>query len=126
LGGLEKDLFLMKPMVILTGKSLLFCLFFHSFFHSFFLSLVPLLFSSFAHRSLFDHTNTWWEARGLTNVLFLHYGDMSADTAGTIREIAAFLDISLQEDLLPGILQAVTMEGMRSNLLYVPAFLFFL
>jgi aryl sulfotransferase len=49
---------------------------------------------------------------------------MLADTAGAVREIAAFLDIPLQEDLLPGILQAVSMEGMRSNLLCVPAFLF--
>jgi aryl sulfotransferase len=49
---------------------------------------------------------------------------MLADTEGTIREIATFLEIPIQEELLPGILQAVSMEGMRNNLLCVPAFLF--
>jgi aryl sulfotransferase len=66
--------------------------------------------------SLFDNVRTWWEYRHLPNILFLHYADMLEDTEGAIREIASFLEIPIQEALLPGILQAVSLEGMKKNL----------
>jgi aryl sulfotransferase len=75
-------------------------------------------------RSLFDHVKTWWEARKLPNVLFVHYGDLLENTEKGIREIAAFLDIPVSDELMPGILQAVSFEGMRNNLLCIPSFIF--
>lgn len=75
--------------------------------------------------SFFDHAATWWAYRHLPNILFLHYADMLEDTEGAIREIVGFLDIPIQEEYVPAILQAVSFEGMRSNLLCVPADLAF-
>ena len=40
---------------------------------------------------------------------------MLADTEGEIRRIAAFLNIPLDEDALPAILQAVTLNAMRDR-----------
>ncbi len=61
------------------------------------------------------HTDTWWAYRHLPNILFVHYNDLLADTEGEIRRIAAFLNIPLEEDALPAILQAVTLNAMRDR-----------
>jgi aryl sulfotransferase len=53
--------------------------------------------------------------------MFIHYVDMLENTEKSIRQIASFLEIPIQEELLPGILEAVSFEGMRKNLLCLPA-----
>jgi aryl sulfotransferase len=70
--------------------------------------------------SLFDHMATWWKFRHLPNIMFIHYADMLENTEKSIRQIASFLEIPIQEELLPGILEAVSFEGMRKNLLCLP------
>jgi aryl sulfotransferase len=48
--------------------------------------------------SLFDNVASWWPTRDMPNVCFIHFNDMKADLAGSVRKIAAFLDIPILED----------------------------
>ncbi len=43
------------------------------------------------------HTRSFWPFRRLPNVLFVHYADMLADTAGTAGTVAAYADIPADE-----------------------------
>ena len=57
----------------------------------------------------FGHLLSWWAQRHNPGVLLLTYEQMSADPQGTIRRVAAFCDIALDDELL-----ALTLE--RSSL----------
>ncbi len=61
------------------------------------------------------HTQSWWAYRHLPNILFVHYNDLKADLAGEINRIADFLAIPLANDALPSILDAVSLEAMRTR-----------
>jgi aryl sulfotransferase len=61
------------------------------------------------------HLSTWWQSRDADNVLFVHYGDLSADTPGEIQRIADFLGIEIAEDSWPSLLHSVTMDNMRKE-----------
>lgn len=74
--------------------------------------------------SLFDHVASWWDYRHLSNIKFMHYTDMLNDTEGAIREIAAFLDIPIDEACMPHILEAVSLKHMKQHGLCVPPVLF--
>ncbi len=74
--------------------------------------------------SLFDHVACWWEYRHLPNIKFLHYADMLADTEGAIREIAAFLEIPIDEACMPKILESVSLQHMKQHGLCVPPVFF--
>jgi aryl sulfotransferase len=60
-----------------------------------------------------DHVRGWWAFRHLPNVLFVHYANLKADLAGQIRSIARFLDIPLDESLMPKILKHCGIDYMR-------------
>ena len=61
------------------------------------------------------HLATWWAARDLPNVMFVHYGDLLTDTDAEMRRIAAFLDIEVDEEAWPEILRVVRIESMRED-----------
>jgi aryl sulfotransferase len=61
------------------------------------------------------HLSTWWEFRDVPNILFVHYGDMQADTQGEIQRIADFCGISVDEAKWPAILETVTLDSMREE-----------
>ncbi|GAB4007837.1 hypothetical protein GCM10029992_62630 [Glycomyces albus] len=61
------------------------------------------------------HVNGFWEKRNEPNVLLLHYADMKADLEGQMRRIAAALDIEIDEDLWPDLVEAATFEQVRSK-----------
>jgi aryl sulfotransferase len=61
------------------------------------------------------HTQTWWNYRHLPNILFVHYADLKNDLVGEIRRIADFLAIPLADELLPSILEAVSLDAMRTR-----------
>ncbi len=63
------------------------------------------------------HTRTWWAYRHLPNILFVHYNDLLDDLGGEIERVADFLNIPLNEDALPEIVQAVTFDAMRERAL---------
>lgn len=65
--------------------------------------------------SCFDQVRTWWEYRHLPNILFIHYNDMLADLGGSIRKIAAFLNIPIQEEYFDHIVKSNTFDYMKEN-----------
>lgn len=62
-----------------------------------------------------SHVKSWWEYRHLDNIHFVHFADLLSDPERAIRRIAAFLDIQIDEDKLPGILERVTFASMKKN-----------
>jgi aryl sulfotransferase len=68
-----------------------------------------------------DNLRSWWQARTLPNVLFVHYADLVSNMSAEIERIAAFLDLPLSADRLPSILSNCSFDSMRANArLYVP------
>lgn len=64
----------------------------------------------FAH-----HIRQAWAARHRDDVLLLHYADLRADLAGEMRRIAAFLDIDVDEDRWPALVEAAGFDAMRAR-----------
>ena len=61
------------------------------------------------------HLSTWWAARDLPNVLFVHYSDLKADPKAEIQRIADFLGIEVAADAWPAILESVGLDAMRTE-----------
>jgi aryl sulfotransferase len=61
------------------------------------------------------HVATWWDVRDLPNVLFVHYGDLKADTENEIRRIASFCDIEVDDEAWPELVASVGFEAMRTE-----------
>lgn len=70
----------------------------------------------------FDHVLPWYEHRHKSNILFITYEQLKADTGGMIQKIADFLGdehgASLRNDdtILPRILDNCSIESMRAFL----------
>lgn len=62
-----------------------------------------------------ENIRSWWEIRNLPNVKLLHYNDMKADMPGQIRNIAAHLQIPIDEGRWPAILEHCSIDYMRDN-----------
>ncbi|MDQ5851064.1 MAG: sulfotransferase domain-containing protein [Chloroflexota bacterium] len=62
-----------------------------------------------------ENVRSWWEIRHLPNVLLLHFNDLKADMPGQIRRIAAFLEIPIDEERWPAILEHCSFEYMKAN-----------
>jgi len=61
------------------------------------------------------HAATWWPFRNLPNIMFLHYDDLKADLPGTMRKIAEYLGIPVQEDVWGETVRHCTFEYMREH-----------
>jgi hypothetical protein len=55
--------------------------------------------------SWFDHVASWWPHRRDPNVLFLLYDEVIADLAGTVRRIADFCGLRVDERDMPRIVE---------------------
>lgn len=62
-----------------------------------------------------EHIRSWWGVRALTNVKFLHYNELKADLEGSIRGLAAFLEIPVSEAVFPKIVSHCTFDYMKAN-----------
>ena len=62
-----------------------------------------------------ENIRSWWEIRHLPNVMLLHFSDLKADMAGQIRRIAAFLDIEIDEEKWPAIVEHCSFDYMKSH-----------
>jgi aryl sulfotransferase len=62
----------------------------------------------------FDIEAGYWAERKRSNVLLVHYADLSADLEREMRRIAEFLGISIEEHLWPTLVQAARFEAMRT------------
>ena len=65
--------------------------------------------------SFWENIRTWWEIRNLPNVLFLHFADMKRDLAQTIRRIAEFLDIKINESRWDVIMEHCSFAWMKND-----------
>ena len=63
------------------------------------------------------HAQSWWDYRELPNILFVHFADLLADPDAEIRRISAYLDIPVNEDIWPGLMQGVSFKEMKANAL---------
>src|SRR6185503_16408588 len=61
----------------------------------------------------FDHVASFWPHRRETNVLFVHFNDLQADLDGQMRRVAAFLDITVDEQQWPDQVERCTFDGMK-------------
>jgi len=63
----------------------------------------------------FAHVKSWWEVRDLPNVMLLHFSRLKQDLPGEIRRIAAFLDIPIDEERFPAIVEHCSFDWMKKN-----------
>lgn len=61
------------------------------------------------------HFQSWWDYRHLPNLYFVHFADLLTDPAREIRRLAAYLDIPIDEAMLPRILERISFGAMRDN-----------
>ncbi|HXS62710.1 MAG TPA: sulfotransferase domain-containing protein, partial [Streptosporangiaceae bacterium] len=66
-------------------------------------------------RRTVEHLQTFLDAAGDLDVVYLHYDDLKADLEGQMRQLAARLGIEVGEHRWPGLVQAATFESMRSR-----------
>lgn len=66
-------------------------------------------------KSYWGHLRSWWEHRDDDNVLLMAYEAMNADREGTIRRIAAFCGIELDNELLAITLNNSSLVFMLEN-----------
>lgn len=71
--------------------------------------------SGFPYWSHLHHAQTWWDYRHLPNILMVHYTDLLQDPEGQVRRIAKHIDVAIDEEMLPGILQRISFNGMKEN-----------
>jgi aryl sulfotransferase len=57
----------------------------------------------------------WWEIRALPSMLLRHFDDLKADLPGSIRRIAAFRDIAIDEARFPRLVERHGFEWMKAN-----------
>jgi aryl sulfotransferase len=62
-----------------------------------------------------ENVRSWWEIRNLPNVKLMHFNDMKADLAGSIREIADFLGIKPDATSFSRIVEHCTFDYMKAH-----------
>ncbi len=62
-----------------------------------------------------ENVRSWWAIRDLPNVLMLHFADLKKDMPGQIRRIAEFLDVPINEEKWPAILEHCSFDYMKAN-----------
>jgi aryl sulfotransferase len=62
-----------------------------------------------------ENIRTWWNIRHLPNIKFVHFQNLKDDMPGQIREIADFLEIKVDEEKWPAILDHCSFEYMKNN-----------
>ncbi len=62
-----------------------------------------------------DNVRSWWAVRDLPNVMFVHFADLKRDMPGTMRSIADFLEIPIDEDRWETILEYCSFDWMKEN-----------
>jgi len=66
-------------------------------------------------RGYWHHLASWWEQRHNPDVLLLSYEDMLADLPGTVRRVAAFMNIPLDDELFNIVVQQASREFMLEH-----------
>ncbi len=61
-----------------------------------------------------EHLDSGWRMRDASNVLFLTYEEMKADTQAAVERIAALMEVDLTAEELAAVLHQVSYEHMKS------------
>lgn len=59
------------------------------------------------------HLASWWPRRHASNVLLVHYNDLSADLEAEMRRIASFLDLEIESDRWSNVVERCRLDSMR-------------
>ena len=62
-----------------------------------------------------SNVQSWWDVRGLPNVMLVHYQNLKDDLPGMVRRIAAFIDVPVAEDTWPKILEHCSFDYMKAH-----------
>jgi aryl sulfotransferase len=62
-----------------------------------------------------ENIRSWWEIRHLPNVLLMHFADMKHDLPGSILRIADFLEIDIESDAFPKIVEHCCFDYMKAH-----------
>jgi aryl sulfotransferase len=65
--------------------------------------------------SFWENIRSWWAIRELPNMLLLHFNELKADLPGSIRRIADFLEIEVDEAAWPRIVEHCSFDWMKAN-----------
>lgn len=65
--------------------------------------------------SFWENVRSWWEVRDLPNVKLVHFADLKADMEGQIRQIAEFIDVTVDEEMMVNVLEHCSFEHMKAN-----------
>jgi aryl sulfotransferase len=65
--------------------------------------------------SFWENIRSWWNIRHLPNVMLIHFNDLKQDLPGSIRMVAKFLDIAVDEKTFPAIVEHCSFDYMKRN-----------
>lgn len=68
-----------------------------------------------AGHGYYDHLKSYWQVRYQPNVLFLSYEGMLADPEGTIRQVADFCEIPLNDPLMALVKERTSIDYMLAH-----------
>jgi len=61
------------------------------------------------------HAQSWWDYRHLPNIHVIHFSDLLKDLDGQMRTLSAYLDIPVNEDVWPTLIEGVSFKSMKAN-----------
>ncbi len=59
------------------------------------------------------HTQSYWDFRHLPNICFIHYNDMLADLGASVRKLAEFAGIDVDDDKVARVVEATTFANVK-------------
>ena len=63
----------------------------------------------------FSNVQSWFDVRELPNVLLLHFNELKRDLPGVVRQVASFLDITVNEQVFPQMVEHCTFDYMKTH-----------
>jgi len=61
------------------------------------------------------HFKSWHDYHHLPNILFVHFEDLLRDTDAEMRRISNYLNIPINEDIWPTLVEAVSFKSMKAD-----------
>lgn len=74
----------------------------------------PWMYDGAPFQSVIWFTESWWRHRGLSNLYFTHYRDLSLDLPGELDRLAGFLERPMDATLRAALAAAGSFESMKA------------
>lgn len=65
--------------------------------------------------SLWENVRSWWAIRNLSNVMLLHFNTLKSDLPGSMRKVARFLDIPIDEARFASLVEHCGFDYMKAH-----------